>query len=186
MRYPPSLRVIHLALAALCLIAWGSAQFAGDYKRAIHLGYSIHEVVGIGFTITLAIRIFMGLLGPQRARFSTWFPFAKDNLRIVVDDLRNLVQLRFPERAAHEGIAGLVQFLGLLLFLMIAASGTVMAFSLQPGIRATGWLHTLKEIHETAQVLIPGYLGLHVGGALVHALLGQQLWREMFFLSKSR
>lgn len=186
MRYPGFLRLVHLALAILCLVAWGSAQFAGDYKRAVHLGFSIHEVIGLAFTAALAIRILIGLVGPDRGRFSAWFPFAKDNLRLVNDDLRNLVQLRFPERAPHEGLAGLVQFLGLLIFALIAFSGTVLALYLEPGTRATGWLSGVKEVHEAAQVLIPVYLALHVGGTLVHALLGQQLWREMFFLRKSR
>jgi cytochrome b len=170
----------------LCLLAWASGQFANDYKRVTHVGYSIHEIVGIGFALALAIRILIGLLGPDRARFSAWFPFGTDNLRLVIDDLRGLGRLRFPERAPHEGLAGLVQFLGLLVFALIASSGTVMAFYLQPGARATGWLVSLKDIHEAAQVLIPVYLGLHAGGALVHALLGQDLWREMFFIRKSR
>ena len=186
MRYPATLRLIHLALAILCLAAWGTGQFADDYKRADHLGFSIHEIVGIGFTTALAIRILIGLSGPARGRFSTWFPFARENLRLVIDDLKGLVQLRFPEREPHQGLAGLVQFLGLLAFALIASTGTLIAIYLEPGTRATGWLHSAKEIHEAAQVLIPIYLGLHVGGALVHALLGQHLWREMFFIGKSR
>jgi cytochrome b len=186
MRYPAYLRGIHLALASLCLLAWGSAQFAGDYKRAVHLGFTIHEIVGIGFTVALALRVLVGLLGPQRARFSTWFPFGPDNLRLVLDDLRNAARLRVAQRAPHEGIAGIVQFLGLLAFVLIASTGTLLAFYLEPGARASGWVHGLKEVHEAAQVLIPVYLGLHVGGTLVHALLGDPLWREMFFFGKSR
>jgi len=186
MRYPASLRFIHLALASLCLVAWGSGQFADDYKRAVHVGFSIHETVGIAFTAVLASRILLGFLGSAGARFSAWFPFRKENLRLVMEDLGNLVRLRFPERAPHEGLAGLVQFLGLLVFVMIAATGTVMAFYLEPGTDARGWLRSVKEIHEAAQLLIPVYLGLHVGGTLLHALVGQPLWREMFFVGKSR
>jgi cytochrome b len=186
LRYPATLRTLHLALATLCLAAWGTGQFADDYKRAVHPGFSIHEIVGIGFAIALAIRVVIGLTGPARGRFATWFPFGKENLRLVVDDLKGFARLRFPEREPHEGVAGLVQFLGLVAFALIAATGTVIAIYLEPGTRATGWLHDVKEIHEAAQVLIPIYLGLHVGGALVHALLGQHLWREMFFLGKSR
>jgi cytochrome b561 len=61
-----------------------------------------------------------------------------------------------------------------------------MAFYLAPGTRATGWLHGVKEVHEVAQLVIPVYLGLHVGGALLHSVLGQDLWREMFFIGDSR
>ena len=186
MRYPATLRLVHLLLATLSLAAWGTGQFADDYKRAVHFGYSIHEIVGIGFAIALGIRILIGLSGPAAGRFSTWFPFGRENLRLVIDELKGLVELRFPEREPHQGLAGLVQFLGLLAFALIAATGTLIAISLEPGTRATGWLHDVKEIHETAQVLIPIYLGLHVGGALVHALLGQHLWQEMLFIRKSR
>ena len=186
MRYSASLRVVHLALATLCLVAWGTAQFAGDYKNAVHVGFSIHEIVGIGFTAALAVRILVGLLGRNEARFSTWFPFGKGNLRLVVDDLRNFARLRFPDRAPHEGVAGVVQFLGLCAFLVIAATGTIMVFYLVPGTRATGWLHDVKEVHEVAQLLIPVYLGLHVGGALVHSLLSRDVLREMFFIGGSR
>jgi cytochrome b len=182
MRYSASLRFIHLALAVLCLAAWGSAQFAGDYKNAAHLGFSVHEFIGLGFTAALLVRVLAGLLGPRQARFATWFPLAAGNRRLIGEDLRNWAVLRFPERAPHEGVAGLVQFLGLLVFLAIAATGTLLAWYLEPGMRATGWLHDLKEVHEAAQILIPVYLGLHVGGTLLHALLGQHLWREMFFM----
>lgn len=186
MRYPVSLKWIHLALAILCLAAWGSAQFAGDYKRALHVGFSVHEFIGIAFTFALAVRVLAGLLGPRKARFATWLPLAAGNRRLIADDLRNWRVLRFPERAPHEGVAGLVQFLGLLVFVAIASTGTLLALYLEPGTRATGWLHGLKEVHEAAQVLIPAYLGLHVGGTAVHALLGQHFWREMFFIRAPR
>ena len=186
MRYPATLRLLHLVLAILCLAAWATGQFADDYKRAVHVGFSIHEIVGIGFSVALAIRILIGLSGPAGGRFSSWFPFGKENLRLAIDDLKSLALLRVPERAPHQGVAGMVQFLGLLAFALIASTGTLIAIYLEPGTRATGWLHGVKEIHEAAQVLIPIYLGLHVGGALVHALLGQHLWQEMFFIGKSR
>jgi cytochrome b len=186
MRYSASLRVVHLALAALCLVAWGTAQFAGDYKNAIHIGFSFHEIVGVGFTVVLGIRIVIGLTGPDGARFSAWFPFGKDNLRRVTDDVRNSARFKFPDRAPHEGVAGVVQFLGLCAFLFIALTGTVMVFYLAPGTRPTGWLHSVKEVHEVAQFLIPAYLGLHVGGAIVHSMFGHGVWREMFFLSTPR
>lgn len=186
MRYPAALRLVHLALATLCLVAWVSGQFADDYKRPVHVGFSTHEIIGIGFSIALALRILIGFTGPAQGRFFAWFPFTRKNLRLMIDDLGSMVQLRLPERAPHEGLAGLVQFLGLLAFLMIASTGTVLAIYLEPGTRAAGWLHSVKEIHEAAQVLIPVYLGLHVGGTLVHALVGQDLWREMFFMQKTQ
>lgn len=90
-RLSAGLRAIHLALLALCLVAWVTGLFAGDYKKPLHLGYDLHK-------------------------------------------------------------------------------------------RASGLARALKEVHEAAEVIIPAYLVLHVGGVVAHALGGHPLWRDMFFL----
>lgn len=185
-RYDVSIRVLHLALVFLCLAAWASAQFAGDYKNTEHLGFSVHQWIGIGFSVAISLRVVYGLIGPRATRFASWFPFTASNLRLSAQDILQLARLRVAEREPHEGLAGLVQGLGMLAFVAIAGCGVVIALYLVPGSRATGWLHDVKEIHELAQQIIPVYLVLHVGGVVVHALVGQDLWRSMFFLGPRR
>lgn len=185
-RYNISIRILHLALVLLCLAGWASGQFADDYKNAGHLGFSVHKWTGIGFAVAISLRVLYGLIGPRATRFANWFPFTVSNLKLSAQDLLQLARFRVPERKPHEGIAGLVQGIGMLAFIAIAATGVVMALYLAPGSRTTGWLHGVKEIHELAQQIIPVYLVLHVGGVAVHALIGQDLWRSMFFLGPRR
>jgi len=185
-RYDVPIRLLHFALALFCLAAWGSGQFADDYKRAGHLGFSVHKWVGVGFSIAISLRVLYGLLGPRATRFASWFPFTAANLRLAAQDVLQLARLRVMERKPHQGIAGLVQGLGMLAFLAIAVTGSVMALYMEPGSRATGWLHLVKEIHEIAQQVIPVYLLLHIGGVVVHALFGQDYWRSMFFAGPRR
>ena len=144
-----------------------------------------HPFRGVVFLrLALLLRVAYGLFGPRAARFWNWFPITVLKLRAVGEDLLLLTRFQIPEREPHEGIAGLVQGLGLLAFIAIACTGTLIYFYLEPGTRATGWVRSIKEIHETAQVLIPVYLLLHVGGVVVHALHGQHLWRAMFFCGR--
>jgi cytochrome b len=185
-RNPTALRCLHLGLVVLCLLAWATAQFAGDYKRPVHTGYTLHEIVGILFAAILSLRVVYGVFGPKAARFAAWFPLSASNRALIAEDLRLLARLRLPERQPHEGIAGLVEALGLLAFFFIAGTGVAMALYLEPGARAGGWLRGVKEVHEIAQTVIPAYLALHAGAALLHALAGHDLLRDMFFLSRKR
>lgn len=185
-RYDVFIRVLHFALVVFCLAAWASAQFADDYKKTAHLGFSVHQWIGIAFAAAISLRVLYGLLGPRATRFASWFPFTVSNLRLSAQDILGLARLHVPQRDPHQGVAGLVQGIGMLAFVAIAATGVVMALYLAPGSRATGWLHDVKELHELAQQIIPVYLVLHVGGVVVHALAGQDLWRSMFFLGPRR
>jgi len=185
-RYDGVIRFVHLFLVSLCLAGWGSAQFAGDYKYAEHLGFDVHRWIGVGFAAALLLRVLYGLLGPHAVRFANWFPFSASNLKLAEQDIAQLSRLQVTERAPHEGIAGLVQGLGVIAFIAIASTGVAMALYLEPGSRASGWLHAVKQIHEAAQLLIPAYLLLHLGGVVLHALFGQDLWRSMFFLRPRR
>ncbi len=61
-----------------------------------------------------------------------------------------------------------------------------MAMNLVLGSRAPGWLHDVKEVYEIAQQIIPVYLLLYVGDVVAHTLLGQDVWRSMFFVEPRR
>ncbi len=60
-----------------------------------------------------------------------------------------------------------------------------MFFSLEPGQKATGLLHSVKELHEVGGLLIPLFLSMHGGAVLLHALRGRHLWRKMVFVREA-
>jgi cytochrome b len=178
--YDATTRLIHLLLALFGVAALVSGQFAGDYRRAVHTGFDIHRWIGLGMALALAARLLWGLVGPNEVRFSAWVPVTRRRLALVGEDLAALARLRLPERVGHEGLAGLVQAVGLGAFAWMAVSGAIMFAWLEPGARVTGWLRAVKELHEGGQVVAIAYVALHAGAVLVHALAGDPVWRRMF------
>ncbi len=84
-----------------------------------------------------------------------------------------------------KGVAGLIPAFGLGVFGLMALTGGLMSYYLQPGEKIRGGLAIIKEIHESGEGLIPLFLVLHVGAVLIHSLLGNHLWRKVFFLERN-
>jgi len=175
-------RALHVGLAVLGLLAWLTGQFAGDYKKMSHPGFTIHSWLGISLSLLVLMRLLYGVWGPDQARFTAWVPYTWDRLRLVLEDLLTLARLRLPERPAHQGLKSLVQSFGLLVFSWMALTGSLMFFYLPPGQKARGLMHVVKEAHEAGETLIPIFLGVHLAGVLLDALFGQQKWRRTFFM----
>jgi cytochrome b len=177
--YDAGTRHIHLLLAVLGLAALVSGQFAGDYRRAAHTGFDIHRWIGFAMALAIALRLLWGFIGPAAIRFSHWLPVTAARLRLCWHDVVELARRHLPVREEHEGLAALVQATGLAAFTWMGASGTLMWLYLEPGTRATGWLHTVMELHEGGQPVVLAYVALHVIAVLLHALAGHPVWRRM-------
>jgi cytochrome b len=179
MHYDAGTRYIHLALVLLGIAALVSGQFAGDYRREIHAGFDFHRWLGLAMALAVLARLAWGFVGPAEVRFASWLPVSPARLRAVREDLAGLLRLRLPRRANHEGLAGLVQSIGLLGFAWMAVTGALMFAYLQPGSRASGWLRAVKELHEGGEAVVLGYLVVHAGAVLVHGLAGDPVWRRI-------
>ena len=179
-RYDAPTRLVHLLLAVFGVAALVSGQFAGDYRRALHAGYDVHRWIGLGMALALALRILWGFAGPRIVRFAQWLPVTRSRLALVWQDIATLARLRLPLREEHDGLSALVQAIGLLAFLWMAASGVLLLFFLVPGARATGWIGVVKELHEGGEPVVIAYVALHVGAVLVHSAAGEPVWRRMF------
>jgi cytochrome b len=177
-------RVIHLGLMVFALAAWSASRWAEDYAHARHLGFSVHSWLGMGLATFISLRLIYGLVGPVNVRFSQWVPYTKARLRFVWEDILTLLKFRLPDRASHQGLAGLVQTFGLLTFSWMAFTGSLMFFYLKPGQETGGVLHFVMEVHGIGETAIPLFLGLHVGAVVLHALSGNHLWRRMLFLEE--
>ena len=175
-------RFLHLGILTSGLLAYLVSGWAGDYEHGRHLGFTVHKWLGISLAFFIALRLFYGLVGPTNVRFKQWVPYNKAGLLMVWEDILTLLKFRLPYRQSHQGLAGLVQSFGLLVFSWMALTGSFMFFYLQPGHETAGVLHFIEELHELGEGLIPIFLGLHVGAVLLHALTGHHLWRKMFFL----
>ncbi len=176
--------LIHLGLVFLGIAAWLTGGLADDYKRMEHHGFTLHAWIGMGLAGFIFLRFLLGVFGTRDLRFSQWVPYTRERLLHVWEDAVGLLRFQLPERPAHRGLAGLVQLFGLLVFLLMSLSGTFLFLSLEPGQKARGLAHAVKELHEAGQFLIPFFLSMHAGAVILHALRGRHLWRRMFFLKE--
>ncbi len=175
--------LVHLGLLLFGLSAALTGLLAEDYKKIEHLGFTIHSWLGMGLAGLVGLRMATGIIGPRSVRFARWMPFTVSRMRLVFEDVAGLLKFRMPERPTHQGLAGLVQTFGLAVFLLMAATGAYLYFFLEPGHKAHGFVHDVKELHEAGVVLIPAFLSLHGGAVLMHALRGNHIWKKIFFIS---
>mgnify|MGYP000162021385 CR=1 FL=1 len=173
-------RLIHAGLIISAIAALISSEWSGDYKNTLHLGFTVHMWCGIATAFFLSLRILYGLLGPASVRFMEWVPYTRERWAWVIEDLRGLLRARLPDRPTHAGLAGAVQAAGLVIFLFMAFTGTLMALYLEPGQKATGLISLAKEVHEAFSNLVYVYLVLHVGAVVAHSALGHPVWQRMF------
>ena len=175
--------LIHLGLLIFGLVAGITGLLAGDYKRLAHTGFTVHSWLGMGLAAFAVVRLIIGIMGPRSVRFLRWMPFTPARIKLIVEDIAGLLKMRMPDRPTHQGLAGLVQTFGLTVFFFMAATGAYLYFFLEPGQKARGFVHDVKELHEIGMVLIPMFLSLHVGAVVMHALRGNHIWKKIFFIS---
>ena len=179
-----STRFIHLGLMVFGVLALMTGFLAEDYKHQQHLGFSFHKWFGLGLAAFVALRLWHGFSGPQEARFWEWVPYTRERLSFIMEDIMTLLKFKLPERPPRQGLSGLVQAFGLGAFAWMGATGALMFFLMTPGGKARGFLHLVKEMHEAGWWLALIFLGIHGGAVILHALAGQDLWRQMFFLKR--
>ena len=173
---------LHFGLMGFGVLAWLTGDWAGDYKKFQHLGFTIHKMLGLGVALFIAARLFHGFSGPKTARFAAWVPYSRERLRLVLEDILGLIKLKLPDRPPHQGLSGLWETFGLAVFTWMTLTGLSMFLFLTPGHKTRGFVHGLKELHELGEDLIPIFLAVHVAAVIVHALAGDHRWRKMFFL----
>jgi len=176
---------LHAGITIFGLVAWMTGDWAGDYKRLSHPGFSLHRGLGICLALFILARLLYGVLGPEQVRWGRLIPL---NLRAwlgsVVEDLQSLLKLELPDRPRFWGLKGVVQLFGLLVFACMALTGSLLFTYLEPGRKAHGLLYVIKEMHEIGGTLIPIFLALHLTGVLLDAFWGRKKWRRAFFLEK--
>jgi cytochrome b len=178
-------RVCHLGMILFGITAWLTGDAADDYKEFTHVWFTTHGWIGMGLATSFLLYILYCTFGPVKSRFSNWVPYTKERLLKVLEDVKGLLRFRLPDRESHQGLAGLVQFFGILVFAGMAVTGALMFFLLEPGGKARGLVHEIKEVHEAGEILIPLYLSLHIGAVLLHSATGRQVWRRIFFFKEA-
>jgi cytochrome b561 len=179
--YPTYAKLIHLGLAFFGIAAFLTGELAEDGGGST--GYLLHSYLGISLAFMMLVRIFIGFTPSQALSFKGWSPFSKQQWKLALEDFRSLLGLRVPERDRHQGLAGLIQVFGLLVFFWMSLTGSAL-FMLGSGVESEAF-ELIEEIHEVGESLIPLYLALHVGAVLLHTLCGSPIWKKMFNFKSS-
>lgn len=166
---------LHWGLALFGIAAWLTGENADDGFNTN--GFLLHLYLGLAVLVFILTRFAAGLLSHGKMSFKGWTVFNPQQWRMAAQDIGQLIRFKLPHRKMHEGIAGLVQFAGLLLFLWMAASGTLI-FLLQNSA-GSGVFEAVEEGHEVGEALIPLFLMLHVGAVIVHTIAGEHVWKSM-------
>lgn len=173
-------KIIHIGLAIFGITAYLTAEGAEHSDGGF--GYQLHAYLGLALMAIILLRIFRGYTGSADMRFSSWSPFSKSQWARAIKDAKNLVLLKMPERGMHEGLAGLLQAFGLVIFAWMGATGTVLYFIDES---MNGMLYEIfEEAHEVGESLIPLFLILHVGAVIAHTLTGYPVWKRMWSFNK--
>jgi cytochrome b561 len=174
--YPRYAKLLHAGLALFGIAAWLTGELAEEGSGSG--GYLLHAWLGLTLGAMFLARLVPGFAGTGPLSFSGWSPLSRRQWSLALQDLRALLKLRLPDRERHEGLAGVTQLFGLLLFGWMAVTGTGLFFL--GGGAESDLFESLEELHAVGESLIPLYLALHVGAVLLHSLAGDPVWRRMF------
>lgn len=174
--YPTYAKVIHMGIAGFGLVAFFTGELAEDGLASS--GYLIHAYLGLSLAAFMLVRGAFGLSNSKALSFKGWTPFSKQQRALALEDFRTLLRFRVPERERHQGLAGLTQAFGLIIFAWMSITGTGL-FLLGNGAESM-LFEFVEETHEVGESLIPLYLALHVGAVIIHTLSGNPVWKKMF------
>jgi len=174
--YPQYAKILHMGLALFGVLAYLTAELAEDGSDT--LGYLLHAYLGLSLAAFLLMRIIPGVVSKGPLTFFGWGLFSRQQWVKALKDMCAVFKFKMPERGRHEGLAGLVQAFGLLIFSWMAITGSLMFFiGIEP---ETDLIEMIEELHEIGEGMIPLYLLLHIGAVFAHSVVGKPVWQRMW------
>ena len=176
--FPMWIKWTHLGLAFFGITAYLTGELAEHLNS---FGYLLHAYLGMTLLLFLMARFLYGFVGQNVYRFSHCFPHKRSYSITIKEDLKRLTRLELPVRKDHQGLAGLVQAFGLLIFSWMAITGTIMF------ITDVNDDSLISELHEIGETVIPMFLGLHLGAVALHMISGHNLLSKIIpFRNKNK
>lgn len=174
--YPLLAKILHAGIATFGIAAFLTGENAEGGANSF--AYLMHAYLGLSLAAFILLRVIRGAVGSGPLSFSGWSPVSSRQWQLAWEDICSLIRFKVPVRGMHEGIAGLTQAFGLIIFAWMAVTGTGL-FLLRGGPESE-LFEFLEEFHEVGEMLIPLYLLLHVGSVLVHSFAGSPIWQKMW------
>ena len=154
---------LHLGLAVFGITAYLTSEFTDDDVASI--GYLLHSYLGLSVAATIVIRLVVGVSTQGTLSFKNWYPTSIKQWQLSSDDFRSLLSLKVPKRDTHQGLLGITQAFGLLVFTWMSLTGfpnwfylTGFALFMLGSNTESKVLELIKEVHEVSETLIPFFL----------------------------
>ena len=192
MKYDPLTRILHLcvALGITSQLMTSLVMVAPKPDRLADAWFVAHETVGIALVGVVALYWLWIVARPvSRGQAFLFFPwFSAKRLGALRQDAADtwalMRQRRLPAADTAKPLPSAIQGLGLLLALFLAATGTTIAFGMEPNGHLSPLLHDVKEVHESVASLMWVYLVGHPLLGLLHQLAGDRVLTKMFGFNK--
>jgi cytochrome b561 len=177
-------RVLHLLMLLMVLHQlFGSLLFSrlhpGEQPSFLYLAHEYVGVVGLG--AVTAFWLWTLLRDERETPLTRLFPwFSPRGWGAVLRDARQLLADLLAIRAPSldlDSLSSAVHGLGLLTATYMALSGALWWFWFD----GTSWGRFVMGTHHLVSNLMWAYLVAHVGFAVLHRLLGEDLFQRMFW-----
>jgi len=188
MRYDPVTRLLHLSIAIGVSVQMLVSLVMVYPKpgRAANQWFEVHETLGLALLGVLVAHWLWSLgrsaAGAEPMMLFPWL--SRTRMAELVADIRetsgHLIRFRLPEGETTRPLPAAIQGLGLLLALVLAASGAVLFFGMAPDGRMSSPVHTVKEVHEALAPLMWAYLVVHPALGVLHQLAGHRTLNRVF------
>jgi cytochrome b561 len=183
-------RVMHVLVAAAIVLQLANSQLmrvprpGRSWSSTEAAAFAMHEYVGLASMAIVALFWLWMLVRRRETSLGLLFPwFSRRRLAGLQEDVEQHVRfaLRFtlPEPEHSTALSSAIQGIGLVLVLVVAATGTVGYFVWTKGTAMTGLAGVAFWVHGTLANVVWGYLALHVGAAVLHELLGHRILYQM-------
>lgn len=160
--YSTTLRRLHLAFILFVLVL-AISGFSIYFRKPLGLQalkatlLNFHAIVAYGFLLALGVRLFLGVRGAERARFSHVFPRRRDLRRLVVAEKNDRTRFHFAGRSP------LSRTIAAALYLVIASNA------------ATGLVRAGTDLHfPPVGPIVDAYLSVEGGVAAERELLEKE------------
>ena len=173
------LGIITQMLSSLVMVAPKPGRIPNEW-------FELHENVGISLLAVVSLYwLWIAARTLIRGGAFLMFPwFSRRHLTDLWADVRatfqELRQGRLPSDDRTRPLPAAVQGAGLALALVMAGTGSAMAFGMEPNGAMSAPLHAIKEVHESLASLMWVYLATHPTLGLLHQLAGHGSLSRMF------
>lgn len=189
MSYSLPIRMLHalfaLGISAQMLLSLVMRQPRPGRVRGVFetLTFVAHETVGVAVLAILVVHWLLHLFGQPGKGLAHFFPwFSREGRRRVADEAGELMRLRIDEPEAQDAVAGAIQGLGLVVASILAITGGWIFLGMADDGTMPATVRSIRKVHTTLAPLMWGYLGVHIGAAMLHVALGHRSVLAIFRL----